>query len=328
MQALTGMLGIPASIGMTGAIIIGIVLLSAGLIYGIFFSSAKALRVIVVIAALGLALLFASGIGRVIDKAKAYRDEKQKEVVQAQEQLVADFIPEVIDPGAIEPFKAILKINESRSIADFTILGPDLKSAIDVNNIEKLAYDPQNDSYYALDKWGDLGKINLTNKNFEKVNPDAALKDYSWPKGIAFNPDGNEVIILTSHVFSNLFSYNVNSHEWKKMTAGLRNVDLVALTYSESDQVFYALEKAYNAASLSSIAVFNRNGAHIGSIKISPQIPINSAADASIPDIQMNVSSGKIILIVASSYLRPEILAQSNIFAIDPQSGKVSIAQK
>lgn len=328
MQALSAMLGVPESIGMTGAIIIGIVLLTAGLIYGIFFSSAKALRVIVVIAALGLALLFASGIGRLIDKAKVYRDAKQKEIVQAREQLVADFNPEVIDPGAIEPFKAILKINESRSIADFTILGPDLKSALDVHQIEKLAYDRKNDSYYALDKYGDLGKINLTNKGFEKITPDAALKDYSWPKGIAFNSDDNEVIIMTSHVYSNLFSYNISTREWKKITAGMRDVGMVALTYSESDQVFYALEKAYDAPSLSSINVFNRHGAHVGSIKISPQIPINPFTDAPIPDIQMNVSSGKIILIVASSYLRPEILAKSNIFAIDPQSGKVSIAQK
>lgn len=321
--------------GMTGIVIVGIIFLLCVLIYAIFFSSKKALRIIIIISVLGLALVLILGIlniGKVIERSKAHREtiqkEALKEALEKEKQLVADFNPEIMDHGTIKPFKAVHTIKESRLIADYTMLGPDLKNAIDINKIEKIVYDHKNDTYYALDEWGDLVKFNLANRDFEKIKIDPTLKDYCWPKGIAFDSDKKDIIIMTSHVFSNLFSYNINTHQWKKMTSGMRDVGLVALTYSASDQVFYALEKGSGTKSFSSIRVFNRNGAPIGNIKISPQIPINNIADERVPSVQMKFSSGKIILIISSSYLKREVLDKAYIFAIDPQSGKVSIAKK
>lgn len=303
----------------------------ASLIYGIFFTDSRALRRFTIISLLGLVILIIFSTASLIGGASIHSGAERERRVAEEEKVIANFTPDSIDAATVQPFKAIHFVFDGRSpssasVADFTIAGPLVESALNIDDrIRHLVHDQKNDRYYGLTQH-EFGVVSPTSRTFKEIAVDPSLEqDFSWPKGLAMDPGTGEIIVLTSHVDTDFFLYNPAKRVWRKIPTGLRGRSFVALTYSPDDRSLYALESTDGPA-ISSLRRFNRAGADLGTLSINPPIPFIGGRDEY---LQIAFSSGKIVLVVPpDDGVPPAAARKSRIFVIDPREGRVSTAKE
>jgi hypothetical protein len=234
------------------------------LIYSIFFTSSRALRRFTIVSLVLVVILTIGSVATLIGGAAIHSKTESEERAVEEKEVRAAFNPERIDPASVAPFKAIHFVQSSAAVADFTLAGPVASSALNIDDrVRHIVHDPKTGLYYGITQH-EFGIVRPTSREFEEIALDPSLeKGFSWPKGLAMDPATGEIIILTSHVDSDFFSYLPATREWKKVPTGIRGRSFIALAYSPEDQVFYALEDARGAA-ITSLQRFNRAGADLG----------------------------------------------------------------
>lgn len=315
----------------TKALVIILIVLSwtvGSLVYSIFFASSRALRRFTIVSLVAMSLLVVASVVFLLSGASMHDQAEQERRAAEEAQVRAAFTPERVDPGAIEPFKAIHFVyhggsSTSTAAADFTLAGPLRNTALNIDErIRHIVFEPRNDRYYGLTQH-EFGIVHPGERTFEEIAPDPALEqDFSWPKGLAIDPASGEFIILTSHVDTDLFVYGPESRAWKKIPTGIRGRSFIALAYSPEDQIFYLLEDSDGPA-ISSLQRFNRSGADLGPLKINPAIPVGRNHGE---HSQMTYRSGRIVLIIPPDPAAKDGATEATIFAIDPRDGRVSTA--
>lgn len=312
--------------GGTKVLIIILLILTWGvgsLIYSAFFSSSRALRTSTILAVSSLVLIVVVSLGALMGGAKIFSDRAQKQAVVAQRQLVEAFKPEPIDKGALDPFMALHFVPQSPAVAEFTLAGPNLKTAFSVDpSVRHVIYDSKRKRYYALTAH-EFGAIDPSTGKFAAVEIDAVTRpDFSWPTGLAMNPGTGEVIILSSHVDNKYFVFEPETGQWRKIPAGRGYQPLLALAYSPDDEFLYALEEPKNA-SVSALRKFNLSGADLGSLTLAPAIPVTKGQSGT---FQLVYSAGRLVLIAPPLVDAKQGSAGGvRIFAIDPKNGTVFI---
>lgn len=318
----------------TKVLVVILLLLSwslGSLIYSVFFSESKVLRKFSIFSICGSILLFGFSCSTFLGGAKLSRDVQKKQDLIQEKQLIADFKPETIDPNSINEFKAIRFVQSQfppvASVSNFIISGPKSETAFNVDDsqIRHLTHDAKNNRYYGITSH-DFGSINASDGHFEKIEMDPILKkDFSWPKGIAFELETGEISILSSHVENSLFFYNPKKKKWRRVLTGNRQ-SLIAMTYSPEEKIFYALTIDTKISAIRALVRLNNRGADLGTLPLATPIPIMQGQK---DYFQMTFSSGKIILLVPSFPDAPqEIFKKDRIFAIDPKEGKVFVSKE
>ena len=317
--------------GGTKALVIILLLLFWGLgslIYSIFSTDSKVLRRLTILAICGLVLLTIFSLSSLTGGAAIHSRIAEKETVAKEKQIVAEFNPDPIEPNSINSFRAIHFVYgggypSSAAAAKFSLAGPDPESAVNVDHrIRHLVHADRDNRDYALTQH-DFGVIDPVTHDFSKIEIDPLLAgDFSWPNGLAYDPESNEIIVLTSHVYTSFFVFNPTTKAWKKVST-FRSSGFIALAYSPEAKTLYALQEEQGKLA---IRKFNRQGAELDSIDIIPSLPIARGQNEY---FQMAHSSGKLVLIVPPLLTTPQNdFNKARIFVIDPKNGKLFASKK
>jgi hypothetical protein len=297
------------------------------LIYSIFFSSSRPLRLFTIVSLVVVVILTIGGLATLIGGAAIHSKAETEQKAVEEKEVRAAFNPDPVDPASVAPFKAIHFVpsgpsQASAAVADFTLAGPVASSALNIDDrVQHLVHDAQSGRYYGITQH-EFGIVHPTSRLFEEIAIDPSLEqDFSWPNGLTMDPATGEIIILTSHVDSDFFSYHPATRQWKKVPTGVRGRSFIALAYAPEEQVFYAVEEPRGVA-IRSLQRFNRAGADLGTFAIQPAIPIERGHHE---QVQMAFSSEKVILIVPPAAAR-QGAGSVSIFAIDPRGGRVGVA--
>lgn len=291
--------------------------------YGLFFSASRALRIFTVLAVLGFgvvvvpsAISLFTGAG-LAGKAQAERTRAERE------ELISQFQPGAISVDAVDPFHAVhFTYDEHRprsaTLAQFTLAGPDLQVARDVDkDVRHVAYDDENERYFALTSHA-FGTITPSSGRFAEVQVDPALGEFSWPKGIAFDRAARQVYVMTSHVYTRFYRFDPRTSDWQSLPTEIRDLSLAALTHSPTENCLYGLEYRYGDSALNLIHRFNDSGANLGAISLQPAIPVPGGPEG---PFQLHESGGKLVLVLPPLDLGHP--AENRVFVVDPATGEV-----
>jgi len=299
-----------------------------GLLYGAFFANSRNLRVFTLVTLALLILLGVASIGTCTLGAiqSSERSRQEDEIASAKaEQELREFEPGAIAPDAIAPFRALLFVGgmtrRSASVADFTLGGPVLASARDVSErIRHVAAGP--DALFAITDH-DFGAISPTTGRLVKIALDPSLeKEFSWPKGLAFDAEAQKLVILSAHVSTRFYRYDPRTAAWERLPAEPRGGDLRGLAWLPETELLYSLELEPRTRYLERIQRFNTQGASVGALPIVPRIPLPSHLGTG---FQLHASSGHLVLIVppAAAKAGKAPVEPQRIFAIEPGTGAV-----
>jgi len=300
--------------------------------YGLFFSTSRVLRVFTVVAVVGFGVILVpsmislfTGAG-MAGKAQAERSRLE------QEELIAQFQPGIISTDAIDPFHAVHFMYDqnrprSASLARFTLAGPDLGMARDIDkNVRHVAFDAENERYFALTSHA-FGTITPSSGRFTEVQVDPSLGDFGWPKGIAFDRARRQVYVMTSHVYTRFYRFDPRTSDWQSLPTEIRDISLVALAHSATEDCLYGLEHRYGDTALSRIYRFNDTGANVGAIALTPAIPVPDGLETA---FQLHESGGQLVLVLPPLDLgrgSPDVgeppPGKNRVFVVDPTTGEV-----
>ena len=301
-------------------------------LYGLFFSASRALRIFTVVAVVGFGVIIVPSVislftgAGLAGKAQAERNRAE------QEALISQFQPGTISIDAVDPFRAVHFMYDghrarSATLAEFTLAGPDLSLARDIDkDVRHVAYDGENERYFALTSHA-FGTITPSSGRFAEVQVDPSLGDFSWPKGIALDGASRQVYVMTSHVFTRFYRFDPRTSDWESLPTEIRDLSLVALAHSSTEDCLFGLEYGNGDPALSRIHRFNDTGANLGSIRLEPAIPVSDGVGST---FQLHESGGKLVLVLPPldagrrSFDEGEgAPAENRIFVVDPATGEV-----
>ena len=297
------------------------------LVYGIFFAKSSNLRRFTVVATLILAVLtvvsFGSCVSAIATQAKRVTERQEAEQAEALERA-SSFSPIVVEADAIAPFHAILFARTGRhaqttALAEFTLAGPILSTARDMRGgIRHVTHDAEVGRTFAITQHA-FGAVSATTGEFIEIAVDPSF-DFSWPRGLAWDPQSKRVIVMTSHVYTRFFSYDPTTSSWDKLPSSIRDLKVSGLAHVPGEDLFYGLAEPADSTELAELQRFNRAGANLGRLKLSPPIPIGDRDDAVRGQIEH--SSGKLI-VVLPPYATDDVTASDRVYMIDPATGRV-----
>jgi hypothetical protein len=296
------------------------------MIYGLFVTGSRGLRRFTVFSLFGSVLMFGVSTVACLTGAKMGHSAQMARIQAEDEARLAGFEPGVVSAGSVEPVTAIHFTHagtrpQSAAVARFGLLGPEVASARNVDvGVRHVAHDPSAQRYYALTQH-DFGTITPSSGHFTRIEVDPSVGQFSWPKGLAYDTARRQVVIMTSHVYTQFFRYDPSTADWSRAPAKLRDLNLVSLAYSPDEDCLYALEHGSSEAALRFIHRFNADGATVGAIELSPAIPI---ARRQTQYFQLYHSSGRLVLILPP--LDPEAQRDSRVFVVDTETGQVSVS--
>jgi len=296
-------------------------------VYGLFFANSANLRRFTIFSSLILALLtivsFSSCVSAIVAQSKKAAERHEVEQAEAHERALA-FAPPRVEGDAVAPFTAIHfartgRHSASTALAEFTLAGPIPSTARDVRGgVRQVAHDSEAGRTFALTQHA-FGALSPRTGEFIEIAVDPSL-DFSWPKGVAWDPQTQSAIVMTSHVHTEFFRYAPAVSSWEKLPSSLRDLPVTGLAYVPEQDLLYALGEPERGSELSELQRFNRAGAHLGRLALSPPIPLADGDDAARGQIQS--SSGKLVLVLPA-YSADDPAAPDRIFMIDPTSGQV-----
>jgi hypothetical protein len=216
-----------------------------------------------------------------------------------------------IDRG--DTFKALLITSSgSVALADFTLHGAVEGSAIPVSKkVQQVAAAPDGKTIYAVTKH-EVGTLDPATGAFTEVHPDTSLPRVSWPIGCAY--DAAEGVLLFDSR-GPLYAFDDDRKEWKAIEQD--GLEFCAMTHSPDRDTFYGLVSNVANDYVSRVVRINANGAVVGEIALSRNIPTHSWMDRK---TQLSWSGGKLIVLVA-----PDAAAGTGMrmYVVDPDSGDV-----
>jgi hypothetical protein len=291
--------------------------------YGLFFSASRALRIFTLVAVLSFGVIVVPSLISLFTGAglagKAQADRSRLE----QEELISQFEPGSISIDAVAPFHAVHFMYDERrprsaTLAQFTLAGPDLEMARDVDNdVRHVAYDDENERYFARTSHS-FGTITPSSGRFTEVQVDPSLGEFSWPKGIAYDRARRHVYVMTSHVYTRFYRFDPRTSDWQSLPTEIRDLSLAALAHSPTEDCLFGLEYRYGDTALSRIHRFNDTGANLGAISLEPAIPVPDGLESA---FQLHESGGKLVLVLPPLDLgRP---TENRVFVVDPATGEV-----
>ena len=180
-----------------------------------------------------------------------------------------------------------------------------------------MAYDDENERYFALTSHA-FGTITPSSGRFTEVQVDPSLGEFSWPKGIAFDRARRQVYVMTSHVYTRFYRFDPRTSDWKSLPSEIRDLSLVALTHSPTEDCLYGLQYRYGDTALNLIHRFNETGAILGAISLQPAIPVPGGLGSS---LQLHESGGRLVLVLPPLDL--DHPAGNRVFVVDPATGEV-----
>jgi hypothetical protein len=301
-------------------------------VYGLFFSVSRALRIFTVVAIVGFgAILVPSVISLFTGAGLAGKAQNERNRLE-HEELLSQFQPGTISIDAIDAFHAVHFMYDGRrprsaSLAQFTLSGPDLGVARDIDkDVRHVAFDAENERYFALTSHA-FGTITPSSGRFTEVQVDPSLGDFSWPKGIAFDRTRRQVYVMTSHVYTRFYRFDPRTSDWQSLPTEIRDLTLAALAHSATEDCLYGLEHRYGDTALTRIHRFNDSGANIGSIDLEPAIPVPDGPEAA---YQLHESGGMLVLVLPPFDLgrghpgeAEAAPTESRVFVVDPATGNV-----
>jgi hypothetical protein len=298
------------------------------LVYGLFFTASRNLRRFTAVSTVVMLCLvvvgFSSCVSAIATQAKraaAAEDARQAET----RQRIAAFAPSSAPADAVAPFHALLVSrtgphSATTALAEFTLAGPVIRTARDVRGgVRHVAHDARRGRTFALTRHA-FGALSPASGEFIEIAVDPGL-DFSWPKGLAFDPRTGLAVVVTSHVFTRFYTYDPDTSAWERLPSEIRDLPVAGLAYLPDDEVFYALDARRSGAELGALQRFNRAGALLGRLALSPVIPI-AAGDAE--NAQLHASSGKLVLMLPALAPSDGADAPDRIFLIDPAAGTVA----
>ncbi len=308
-------------------------------LYGLFLSVSRALRVFTLVM---LAVLFLLGVGGIATCAVgafqgAKESQRQAAIEKVEiEEAIRTFRPAAVAADAVEPFPALHftypgsgpashGAPSSVSLADHDLAGPIAASARDVSPEVRHVATSADGGVFALTTH-EFGAISPATGRFVEIAVDPQLEDdFSWPKGLAFDPVAQRMVVLTSHVHTRFFRYDPRTSAWERLPSEHRNGSLVALAYSPADASLYALERPHGGRELTTLRRFNDQGASIGVVALDPPIPVPEDLDAG---FQLHASSGNLVLIVPPSAASGgEAAAGGRLYLVDREDGDVAAVE-
>ena len=236
------------------------------------------------------------------------------------------------DDVDVPPFTAVhyVPTDDGRwsvSISDFDLRGPIADTAVPVNvpsiyPLNQIAIDTEGQRVYGVTTHM-VGKIVPATGNFVEIEIDPALPELSWPSGIAFDSHNRKLVVVAR---SGVYFFDPASGEWTH-TPKFGGLDLLSLTYDESEQVFYGLVSGFGRDFVDKIATINADGAVISTMLLSEGLPT-----ASLPAgrVQLMMSPKELIILVSSYRSRrgsDEDVAASKIYLVDLQTGDIGLVE-
>lgn len=294
------------------------------LVYGLFVTTSKVLRIVTVLAVVGILAILVPSVISLLAGAGMHGKLHAEQLHRENQELVAQFQPAAIPSGDLDAFHALHFTwggfgPATAAVARFTGAGPDLDSVRDTDRgVRQVTFDLEHERTWALTAH-EFGSIEPASGRFTKITVDPAVGDFSWPKGIAFDPRDESVLVMTSHVYTLFYRFAPRTSEWERLPAEIRDLPLVALTYAPLDGCLYALEFRSSERALRRLQRFNTKGASLGPIELHPAVPVPDRADEG---LQLVTSGEKLVLILPPlPDGRPG--AASRTYVVDPRTGEV-----
>jgi hypothetical protein len=298
------------------------------LVYGLFFARSANLRRFTIVASLVLAAITVASFGSCVSgmATHARRVATRAEERRAEmERRAASFRPAAVDANAVAPFHAILFArtgphSATTALAEFTLAGPVPSSARDVRGgVRHVSHDAERGRTFALTQHA-FGALSPRTGEFIEIAVDPGF-DFSWPRGLAWDPVSQQAVVVTSHVYTRFFRYDPQTSAWEELPVKLRDLPVAGLAYVPEAELFYALSVQPNARELTHLQRFNRSGSSLGPLALTPAIPLADGRDAERAQIQH--SSGELVVMLppfaADGFGEPD-----RIFLIDPRTGSVA----
>ena len=305
------------------------------LIYGLFITTTKALRVVTVAAFCGVFVLFAAGGMTLIAGAGVHAKVLNEQTRQERQELAAQFAPAGIPARNLAAFRGLHFTYsaygpQTAALARFSGLGLDFASARDTDRkVLQVACDSAEARCWALSAQ-DFGTIDPSSGRFTKVPVDPSLTDFSWPRGIAFDSKDDKVYVMTCGVFTRFYRFDPRTRAWDVLPAEPRGLSVVGLTHSTSDGCLYAMEHETHDQAIRRLQRFNTSGASLGPIDLKPAIPIRKGTE---DHFQIHASGDKLVLILPPEIPFPQIAgagvtgtaSANRTFVVDPRTGEVFV---
>ena len=311
-----------------GLKVVGVILLLitwglGSLVYGLFVTTSRALRIVTAVTFGGVVVLLGAGGVSLIAGAGVHGKLRSEELRQERDALAAQFTPAVLPARELGPFGALHFTynafgHATTALARFDGAGPDFDSARDTDRaVRQVACSPDGLRCWALTAH-DVGSIDPSSGRFTRIEVDPSLTDFSWPKGIAFDSKAGKVYVVTGGVFTKFYRFDPETRAWDVLPAEVRGISIVNLTYSAADRCLYAMEHDAHDQALRRLQRFNTSGASLGPIELTPAIPLGSAGEEL---FQIHASGDKLVLV-----LPPESTpSASRLFVADPGTGEVFV---
>lgn len=298
------------------------------LVYGLFFARSGTLRKFTIFSTLIMILVgmatFVSCVSAITSQARRAAAEAETERVEAARKAAA-FVPNRIAADAVAPFRALLFVSNGpgrtrTSLTEFTLTGPVLQTARDVRRgIRHVAHDAEAGRTFALTTQ-EFGALSPETGELIRIHVDPSF-EFSWPKGIAWDPARRSVVVMTSHVYTRLYAYDPTTSAWSRLPAEFRDLSAIGLALIPESGVFFTVALTHGATELGELQRFNARGAGLGPLRLDPPIPLWEADD--VERIQLHSSSGRLVLMLPPG---PDRGRATRIFAVDPDTGAVFAA--
>jgi hypothetical protein len=219
----------------------------------------------------------------------------------------------------------LTKIN---NVAGNYNLKGELKEPFNVGNlnVDKITYLKDLKLYYQLEENG-IGEYKDDGSLSQKIDLGLDVPRFSWPKGITYNKDSHSLAVITSHVDSYLYHYDLKTKKWTAKKLGT-NKGYSNITYDEYDKN-YVLISVSNSSSNVKLSFLDNDG----QLKKDETIPLKDLAGfedlydpGNGPAPEMNIFSQKDHLIIAVQYgKRGFPTSTARIYSYDKKSKKVSL---
>jgi len=327
--------------------LLGLLIIIIPLIYSCFVTDTKILRKVTVIM---LTIILCSGLGTVVTGYISYRvikkpnsvinrfitsmKEKQKADAELRKKERKEELEQYrgkerslrklseADADNFDPFYAIYSTSlDKRSIARFTLGGPELDSAIPAKGpsiypLNQIAVDPDGPRFYGITTHK-FGEIDSVTGAFQEIEVDESLPELSWPAGLAFDTRRKRLIIASR---GRLYAYYPETEYWEVVA----EIDEMPLVYSSKEDLLYSLKTYTGKNYVDTLIKLNMRGAVVEEIKLSHAIMAGSGMSRR---MQLICSSDKLIVLISKYYedvgSTDNELISPPFYIIEPETGEV-----
>ena len=209
--------------------------------------------------------------------------------------------------------------NWTVSISNFTHDGPISGTAFPVDPpsiypLNQIAIDESGPEIYGITTH-QFGYIKPTTGEFVEVPVDPTLPKMSWPSAIAFDSKNRKVAIVSR---TGSYYYYPDTKTWLH-SDGFSKLNLMSLTYDESDLSFYGIAPSTNGANL--LIKLNDSGAVLSSTQLSHPLPM---ADTPLKDRLQLVRAGEhLVILISPHYDRAGVRIPGSTLVVDPENGEM-----